>query len=140
MAPNETTGRKNAPLLYKGNYYDASKPEEFPDKLKEAQALKAGEATEKTERNVNAKAANASKSTDETSQEAGDKAPSGEDAGKIGGVPQALPSDFPSFQVLNNAGYTSLAAVVAAPDEDLLKLPGIGKATLAEIRKAAEEA
>lgn len=47
-----------------------------------------------------------------------------------------LPADFPSRDALIGAGFDSLAKVRAASDGDLDKVPGIGPATLKEIRSA----
>ncbi|MGH9825087.1 MAG: helix-hairpin-helix domain-containing protein, partial [Blastocatellia bacterium] len=48
----------------------------------------------------------------------------------------ALPREFPSVAALFEAGFRTKAAVAAATDDELLKIKGIGKPTLEQIRKA----
>ena len=47
-----------------------------------------------------------------------------------------LPEDFPGRDELVAGGFSTLGAVKAASDEDLDAVPGIGPATLKEIRAA----
>jgi len=50
-----------------------------------------------------------------------------------------LDSDFPSAEHLINAGFTTLAKVQKASDEDLLAVEHIGPAALEKIRAASQE-
>jgi len=50
-----------------------------------------------------------------------------------------LDNDFPSAEHLINAGYTTLAKVQKASDEDLLAVEHIGPAALERIRAASQE-
>lgn len=147
-------GRENHPILHKGQYYNPNDPN-LPEEVNLSIADRDRAATDRTYRNDQKARAEALKGSgkpapEEISQATGDEAsakankgaetlPATDDAGKIGNVPEALPADFPSFQLLNNAGYTSLDKIMAAPDEELLKIKGVGAEKLAEIRKAIEE-
>jgi len=51
-----------------------------------------------------------------------------------------LDANFPSAEHLINAGYTTLAKVQKASDEDLLAVEHIGPAALEKIRAASQEA
>ena len=50
-----------------------------------------------------------------------------------------LQDDFPSAEHLNKAGYTTLAKLQKASDEDLLAVEHIGPAALEKIRAASQE-
>lgn len=47
-----------------------------------------------------------------------------------------LPDDFPGRALLVGAGYTTVEAVRAASDEELLAIRGVGKRLLEQIRHA----
>lgn len=55
-------------------------------------------------------------------------------SGPFGATP--IPDGFPMAKVLTDAGVTSIESLAQTPDEALLKLPGIGQATLVKIREA----
>lgn len=57
-------------------------------------------------------------------------------AGTPGGKGDALPDEFPAREALVGGGYNTLADVRAASDEELDGLPGVGPATIREIRDA----
>ncbi len=52
------------------------------------------------------------------------------------GDSDSLPEDFPGREALAAGGFTTRTSVAGASDEDLDKVPGIGPATLKDIRKA----
>jgi predicted flap endonuclease-1-like 5' DNA nuclease len=51
------------------------------------------------------------------------------------GAEQSPPAAYPYADILTEGGFKDWAAVVAAKDEDLVRLNGIGPARLKEIRE-----
>lgn len=51
-------------------------------------------------------------------------------------TPTPLPDDFPGRTLLVGAGYTTVEAVRAASDEELLAIRGVGRKLLEQIRHA----
>lgn len=60
------------------------------------------------------------------------------DSDKHDDKPNSLPADFPARELLTDAMYLSLEQVQTASDAELLKLKGLGKATLRDIRSYAQ--
>lgn len=60
------------------------------------------------------------------------------DDGETTATGAGLPNGFPARMLLVKGGYTITDQVREASDEDLIKLEGVGEATVKDIRKALE--